>query len=393
MRKERQSTKLLLVATTPETFATILSGQPRYIGRFFQVSLCSSPEQLLDSVAASEQVSVYGVRMARGLTPFRDIVSIFHMLVLILKVRPDIVHSYTPKAGLVAMIAAWVARCDVRVHTFTGLVFPTATGIRRFILIWVDRLICALATTVVPESEGVRKDLVRTGITRKPLDVIGWGNIAGVDLAHFSPRGAADVEGRRLKYGGSAKTVFCFVGRLNKDKGLSELYAAFKSLEDVAVLVVVGALDETAPPEAGLLAALEKDPHVFMEGFQSDIRPFLAAADVLVLPSYREGFPNVVLQSLAMERPVIVTDVSGSNEITIDGVNGWVVPPKDVIGLRDAMKKAVDCSPDELEAMGQKGRALVAARHERGAHLQRMVEFYMSLIGDLKKDESTSAIE
>jgi hypothetical protein len=178
--------RLLIATTVPETLAVILRDQPRFLGQHFDVDLVTSPGSKWCTLA-HEGVPVHAVPMQRGISPIRDFVSVCRMVWLMLKLQPDIVHSYTPKAGLVCMLAAWVCRVPVRVHTFTVLIWPTAQGWKQSLLKVVDRLLCACATHIVPEGAGVLHDLQMGQITGKPLRVIGHGNIAGVDVGHFSP--------------------------------------------------------------------------------------------------------------------------------------------------------------------------------------------------------------
>lgn len=372
--------RMLIVTTVPETLATILRDQPRFLGRFFELQLATSPGAEFDQLELQEGVRVSRIKMARGINPLRDLLSLMKMIGLLLRVRPEIAHSYTPKAGLITMLAALICRVPIRIHTFTGLIFPTQSGLKRRTLVWIDRLICACSTQVIPESEGVRDDLLRFSITNKRLEKIGYGNIAGVDTTHYS-RLAAHVADHAAQL--RARTglndhsfVFVFLGRLNRDKGLKELVSAFDTLENEPQLLLVGAVDDTAPVDATTLEAIERNPRIHRLGFQKDIRPALAASDVLVLPSYREGFPNAVLQAGAMELPVIATDISGSNEVIETGFNGWLVPPRQVPPLASAMNAAMNKSKAELAAMGKRARARIEERFEREDHWNRMLEFY-----------------
>ena len=171
----------------------------------------------------------------------------------------------------------------------------------------------------------------------------------------------------------------CSGGRFNRDKGITGVGDALRTMPESAALLLVGEVDTTAPPAGDALARLKADPRVHFAGFQRDVRPFIVASDVLVLPSYREGFPNVVLQALSLSRPVIVTDVSGANEITVAGDNGWIVPVGDADALHRAMRDAIDSNADDLQRMGQRGRSRVASRHERAVYLQHLRDFYDSL--------------
>lgn len=378
-------TPLLMISTTvPETFSTILKRQPSYLATHFSVVLATSPSDTLAKVEADEQLSVCKVPMVRGISVLSDLVSVVRMVRVLRTIKPALVHSYTPKAGLVTMLAAWLCRVPVRVHTFTGLIFPTSTGFRKQLLIWIDRLICLCATEIVPEGNGVKNDLERFHITKKPLRVIGHGNIAGVDTDFFSPK-AAEIfqEAGSLRSAlsiGANEFVFCFVGRLNKDKGVAELIKAFASLNGVIHLILVGSMDPTAPVDDVTLAEIEAHDRIYVLGFMEDIRPALLASDILVLPSYREGFPNVVLQAGAMEVPVIATDINGSNEIIESGLNGWLVPARDARALQVAMQQAIEMPGIQRKEMGQRARARIVRRFERSEHWKRMVQFYDGLL-------------
>ncbi|MFS4551560.1 glycosyltransferase family 4 protein [Comamonas resistens] len=378
--------KIVLVTTVPDTLASILIGQPNYLAKHFDVSLVTSPGSLVERVEQNEGLSVRTVPMERGINPFKDLISIWHMWRTLHRLRPDIVHSYTPKAGLVTMVSAWLCGVPVRVHTFTGLIFPTATGVKQKILIWVDRLICACATHVVPEGLGVQHDLESYRITGKPLKVIGHGNIAGVDTEHFSPeavgvRAAAAELRARLKLEPQAM-VFCFVGRLNKDKGVVELCAAFDALPEQAHLLLAGGLDHSAPISDDLQKKIKNHPRIHALGFMEDIRPALHLANVLVLPSYREGFPNVVLQAGSMALPVISTDINGCNEIIEPGFNGWLVPPRDAKALMVAMQEAMQTPSSSRKEMGTSARSRVQQWFEQRQHWERMKLFYQGLLSD-----------
>ncbi|BDU52027.1 glycosyl transferase [Limnohabitans sp. INBF002] len=366
----------------PETMAVILRDQPRFLSQHFEVALVTSPGCELNRLA-HEGVSVHVVPMRRGISPLQDFVSVCRMVLLMFELRPEIVHSYTPKAGLVCMLAAWLCRVPIRVHTFTGLIWPTRQGWKQRMLKTVDSLLCACATHIVPEGRGVLQDLQAGQITSKPLYVIGHGNVAGVDVEYFSPHASgleyACAQLRLLYKIEKTDFVYAFVGRLNRDKGVNELLAAFENLPNHSRLIVVGGLDDTAPVSNQAMSTLTSHPRIHWVGFQHDIRPALLAADVLVLPSYREGFPNVVLQAGAMERPVVATDISGCNEIIAPGLNGWLVPVKNTQALTLTMRQALNTPVTSLQAMGRSARKRVVERFERGEHWRRMLAFYSSL--------------
>ncbi len=374
--------RLLIVTTVPITLRAILREQPRYLSTHFTVELATTMAGDVSDIEAVESVPVNPVSMARRISPLRDLRSIWEMAKVIRRFRPHIVHSYTPKAGLVAMAASWLCRVPVRIHTFTGLIFPSQSGLKREILRLIDSLICLLATRVVPEGEGVKEDLIAYSVTSKPLQIIGHGNIAGVDTEHYS-RQARDVMAKASRLASSLNIgkddfVFCFVGRLNPDKGIRELVEGFQMLPANSRLLLVGDADDTARLDVSTMNDLHRHARIHAIGYQQDIRPALAASDVLVLPSYREGFPNVVLQAGAMNLPVIATDIGGSNEIIKPGFNGWLVPPHDARALAGTMREAMNTPEPERAAMGRQARQRIRARFERAEHWQRMVAFYRS---------------
>jgi len=379
--------KIVIVTTVPITLTGILIEQPKYLNDHFDIAIISSPGNALCEVEIMEAVPTYSVPMQRGISPFKDLISLFKMVKKISQLKPDAVHSYTPKAGLITMLAGFICRVPIRVHTFTGLIFPTSTGIKQKILIWMDRLICACATTIVPEGNGVKQDLINYGITKKELNVIGHGNIAGVDTDYFN-RDVVINEGTDSKLRIQLNLpkdafLFCFVGRFTSDKGFSELIAAFNKLPENAHLVLVGEMDKRIPLPPDTIKALKQHSRIHNLGWQNDIRPALTISDVLVLPSYREGFPNTPLQAGAMQLPCIVSDINGCNEIITPNVNGWLVPAQDSDSLFNAMLKSMNA--DNLVELGNNARANIEHSFEKSAHWQNMLGFYTDQLSKLNK--------
>lgn len=376
MNEISKKPKLAIVSTVPDTVYSILKGQPRWLSDYFQVIIISSSGELLKKVGQTEKVDVFAIEMHRGINIFKDIKSVMKMYFLLREIKPDIVHSYTPKAGMVAMLSSYLSGVKLRVHTFTGLIFPSRTGFMRWLLKKVDSLICACATNVVPEGEGVKNQLITNGVTDKPLNVIGNGNIAGVDIGYFKPSDK-NVESTPNK---SEYFTFGFIGRLNRDKGIKELVEAFRSFPSKSRLLVAGGWDTTNPIDQSDKEFLLNHSDVEVLGFVEDVREVLSRLDILILPSYREGFPNIVLQAGAMAIPSIVTDIPGSTDIIFDEFNGWIVNPKDSIALCDAMLKAYQTSPENLKMIGSNARQLVVERFDQVLYRRSLLEFYNSLL-------------
>ena len=349
----------------------------------YEIVAVSSPQKELLLLGEQENVRTIALPMKRRISVFKDLVSLFRMIFLFLRERPDMIHSITPKAGLISMLAGWIARVPIRMHTFTGLVFPTATGHMQRLLIEMDRLICACATHINPEGEGVKRDLINYRITKKPLKIIANGNVNGVDLSYYDR--TDDVLEQASKIQKLNVFTFCFVGRLVRDKGINELVSAFVRLykKNTSIrLLLVGPFERDLDP---LLPETEKliQTHTAIEsvGYQIDVRPFLAASDALVFPSYREGFPNVVLQAGAMGLPSIVTDINGCNEIIISGENGIIIPSKDEQALYMVMEQFLN-TPDIVKQMAGNARRMIATRYDQKLVWDALLKEYRTLLGE-----------
>ena len=321
------------------------------------------------------------VEMQRQISPARDMKSLWQMFRLFRRERPAMVHSMTPKAGLICMIAARLAGVPVRVHTFTGLVFPTSSGLKRRILMATDRLTCACATHVIPEGEGVRSDLLNNHITRKDIRVLGHGNCRGIDLDKFNPE-LSEAQTQAAKIRIPDVFTFIFVGRIVRDKGINELAEAFSRLygerQDIRLLLVGPYEDNLDPVSDTTRRTIDTCPGIHAVGPQTDVRPWFAASDALVFPSYREGFPNVVIEAGAMSLPSIVTDINGSREIIIEGRNGTIIPPHDADALYNAMRGFVE-DQSHTRQMGAEARPLIASRYEQSYVRRCLIDFYKSI--------------
>lgn len=377
--------KIFRTTTVPESLGAFCRGLLRELQELegYEVIALSSPGDVLDSVGKHEGVRTVAIPMERRMAPFKDLKSLWMLIRAFRREKPDMVHSMTPKAGLLCMMAAWICRVPVRVHTFTGLVFPTATGFTKKLLIFTDRLTCACATHVIPEGDGVKSDLTNYGITRKPLQVLGHGNVRGIDLKHYDRTPEVMEVANRLRQ----KEVFSFIfiGRIVKDKGINELVKAFSKLNNEISdtrLIIVGPYEQDLDPVLPeTLEEIEHNQAIEAVGSQTDVRPWLAASDALVFPSYREGFPNVVIEAGAMGLPSIVTDINGSREIIIDGENGTIIQPQDSEDLYSAMKRMIQ-NPGSTGDMAAKARGLITSRYEQGYVRQCLKDFYKKILGN-----------
>ena len=406
--------KILYVTTISMTLDYFLKGtMTELVKSGHEVVAVSSPGEWMAAVKALEGVKVVEVPMERRIAPFKDLRSLLRLYKVLREERPDIVHSFTPKAGLLAMMASKFAGIKVRIHTFTGLVFPTSTGLKRRLLMTTDRLTCACATNIIAEGQGVRNDLLSAGITHKEVRVLGHGNIRGIDLERYDRTPEIMQLAEKLRVPDAF--TFLFVGRLVRDKGIAELCEAFHHLATAQSGIGIGGQDLPRRPFTRLGREAQGDwggtcrrtRMVLVGPFEDDVDPvgeevkeyilrtpeiittgeikgpellaWFAASDCFVLPSYREGFPNTVIEAGAMGLPSIVTDINGSREIISDGINGLVVPPKNVEALSDAMKKMLIDS-DFRERAASVSRDMIASRFEQGYVRKCLLDFYHSVL-------------
>jgi len=382
--KMNNRVKIIRTSTVPGSLDTfcrgLLSELQQECG--YEVVAVSSPGDRLDTLAAREGVRTVSVPMERHISPLKDLKSLWRLVRVFRRERPTMVHSMTPKAGLLSMMAAWICRVPVRLHTFTGLVFPTATGLTQKILVFTDRLTCACATHIVPEGEGVRNDLTSYRITAKPLKVLGHGNVRGIDLERFDPS-LPEVIDSAAKIRKEGVFTFIFIGRLVRDKGINELVLAFTELNreipDTRLILVGEQEPELDPLSPETLENISGCASIEAVGRQNDVRPWLAASDALAFPSYREGFPNVVIEAGAMGLPSIVTDINGSREIVSHGVNGVIIPTRDRDALLTAMRNMIGQREDTAK-MATAARPMVAGRFEQSFVRKCLKDYYKEIL-------------
>lgn len=379
--------RVLHVFTVPESLAFV-RGQAAFMRRRgYDLSVVSSPGPALDAFGAQEGVATHPVSMPRRISPGQDAMSLARLVALVRVLRPDIVHAHTPKGGLLGTIAATVARVPVRIYHMRGLPLVTAVGAQRVILRSTEQTSCGLATKVLAVSGSLRDVAIAERLCPSDkISVLAGGSGNGVDGERFDPEcvgtSARAALRARLAIPEDAP-VIGFLGRLVRDKGVVELVDAFRAVRmrhPGAHLVVGGVFEERDPVPSATRRALEEDPQVHLLGYVDDTPPVYAAIDVLALPTYREGFPNVPLEAAAMRVSVVTTRVPGCVDAVVDGVTGTLVPARDASALAQALDAYLS-DPVLRARHGNAGRARVEASFRRERIWEALADLYDGLLG------------
>lgn len=386
----------MVIGITHSQTCLVMKGRLRALREAgFDVTLVSSPGPLLEKLSFFEGVTARPVSMAREIDLVRDFISLFRLWRMLHQVRPEVVEFSTPKAGLLGMIAASLARVPHRVYLLRGLKLETATGWERTLLWGAERLASACSQAVLCTSPSVKEmaQVLRIAPPQK-LHVLGNGSSTGVDIDHFCPGGSAVREEFKIA---SDAHVIGFVGRLTRDKGVPELVEAFRAILDAipnTYLLLVGWFDEAEDAlDFKLRNGIMEHPRIVCTGLVEDTAPYYRAMDVMVLPTRREGFPNAVLEASASGVAVITTLATGARDAVIPGVTGLLIPAGTPEALAEAAVELL--RDDELrKKMGSAGRAWVSERFSRARVLGQNVKFFQELAGlpgeqFLRKSETT----
>ena len=371
------------ISTVPVTLNILLKNQLSFLNSFFDVIALSSNGKDLYEVQRREGVKIKAIDFNRNISFFSDIKALLLLTLYFFKVKPDIIQSNTPKSSLISMIAGYAVSVKIRIYLITGLRYESENGFMRKLLIFFEKVTCFFATHIIAESNGVRERLMKDGISRKKIAIIGNGNMNGVDLNFWNPEMIDRNEIIRLKseLKFSNCIVFLFVGRLVGDKGVNELVEVFENLSkeysSKIRLLLIGDFEDSLD---GLLPQtkyrIESNLNITRLAFQSDIRKYFLMSDCLVLPSYREGFSNVTLQAGSMGLPIVMTNVNGASDLILPNVNGFVVEKRNKVELYNVMKlfceKKLSFDPIKI-------RGIIVEKFSQKEFYGKLLEFYCNL--------------
>lgn len=384
--------KIIKITTLPISLNILFRNQFAFLKQHFDlIGISSYDDKHLSELKKREGIQVIPVNINRMISPFNDIISIYKLYKVFKKEKPLIVHTHTPKAGLVGIIAARIAGVPYRFHTIAGLPFVETNGIKRILLIISDKVIAKLSNTVYYNSVGLKKIIVEHKLCNdSKLKMIGNGSSNGIDTEYFSKD---KLKSEGIVFSDIKKTlgfetndfIYCFVGRIVKDKGVHELVSAFTEIADlfsknntcIPKLLLVGPIgNDRDSINQQTQNLIDQHQGIKYVGRQDDIRPFLAISNVFVFPSYREGFPNVVLQAGAMGIPSIVSDINGNNEIILHKKNGLIIPSKDKNALKNAMLEIIE-NVSLLADLSQNARELIISRYEQALFHKQLLDEYL----------------
>ena len=375
--------KLIRITTVPLSLDKLLSGQLKYMNSFFDVTAIASEKEYLEKIGERENVSIFHLEMSRKITPISDIKAVIKLYFFLKKEKAFIVHTHTPKAGIVGMLAAKLAGVPNRFHTVAGLPLLESVGLKRKLLDFVERLTYSCATKVYPNSIGLLEIIKNNQYC--PIDklkVLANGSSNGINTTFFSPEEFSDDKKNELKNKLNIKNddfVFVFVGRIVADKGINELMIAFDEFSkknlNVKLLLVGPFETELDPLEDSTLEIISNNSSVISVGYQNDVRPYFAISTVLVFPSYREGFPNVVMQAGAMGLPCIVSNINGCNEIIMEKHNGLIIPVKNSNAILEAFSVLYN---DSLlfQQLKLNARSSIVSRYEQNVVWEALLNEY-----------------
>jgi glycosyltransferase involved in cell wall biosynthesis len=357
----------------------------------FDVLMVSSNGPEVPLVVATESCPHEVVYMTRTISPFQDIISLFQLCKVMIRFKPNIVHTHTPKAGLLGMIAAKITRVPIRFHTVAGLPLMETSGMIRYILTCMEKLTYFCATRVYVNSRALmdfmRSEKIGHG---SKLVMLGSGSSNGIDLEYFNRNqiGINQVDALRKNAGTSPQgKVWLFIGRVVIDKGIVELVDAFCKMYERNMhdqLWIIGPDENKNSLPEHVHAKILTHPGIIKWGYQDDVRPFLVASFALVFPSYREGFPNVPLQAAAMGCPMILSNINGCNEIVKHEFNGMLVPKKDSESLFQAMNQLRE---DEVKCnlYTERSLELVNKNYQQSFVWEKIANEYLHSLNESKK--------
>ena len=394
MKNSQKKIKLVYLTTIPDTIWAFLKGGHIEFMKSsgFEVVCVSSPGKKLDAVGHHDKVAVFGIKMSRGITPLVDLKGLISLYLFFLRSRPDIVNMSTPKAAFLGSIAAWLARVPVRIYLNRGTLFVNDRGLKKHLFKTMERATTALCHQTIFVSKSQMEFAIQEGTVSKESGIVlcsGMSN--GIDTDRFDPdrpeikeAALAIVKNIGIPAKKEGVMIIGFVGRLERDKGISELLEIWERLKDEysnIYLLLLGPWDTVKMNSEGfkIKKRFDNDDRAIQSGFVNDVAPYYTLMGILLFPSHREGFPNVPMEAAAMEVPVVATSVVGCVDAVMDGETGFLVPRGDVDALFDSTAKLLN-NPNLQKRFGKAGRERCIRDFSPEPIWEALVAEYMRLL-------------
>ncbi len=379
--------KLIRITTVPISLKLLLAGQMKFMKENgWEVVMVSADGVEVKQVIRNEGVRHEVIPFTRQITPFQDLICIWKLIRLFKREKPDIVHTHTPKAGLLGMIAAKLSGQKIRIHTIAGIPYMVAEGRKKGLLEKVEKRTYDFATEVWPNSLGLKSFVLAQGLCpESKLRMIGKGSSNGVDLNKFNRNALKEnhlVAATMRILPGENDFIILAVGRLVKDKGIQELVEAFleSKIVDRSKLVILGSFEQDLDPlSPELMSIIESNPRIVQINWSDHVAHYMALSDLLVHASHREGFPNVLLEAGAMQLPIICSDIIGNRDIITQQKTGLIFPPKDKAVLKEAMEFAF-VKREKMAEMAERLYAEIVENYDRSIIHNELLSNYNRLL-------------
>ena len=388
MPEKAYNKKLVRITTVPMALRYLLPGQMHFMSQNgFDVLMISADGKELPEVIRQEQCRHMIVPMTRQITVFRDLQCLIQLIRIFRKEKPDIVHTHTPKAGLLGMLAARVSGVKVRIHTVAGLPLMVEKGIKYQLLKFIEKLTCMSASQVWPNSNSLKEYMLEKKLCNPAkLHIIGKGSTNGINGNRFNSQVLDEkiihAVKEQLQYSTQYKYLLC-IGRLVADKGIVELVNVFVQLQrtDPALkLVLVGGYEPTLDPLPGkTMQEIEKNSGIIHIPWTDHVEYYMYLAHYFVFPSHREGFPNVLLQAGAMGLPVICSHITGNIDIITNNETGLIFGSGNEQQLLKMLQYAI-LHPQHLKSMAEKLQQEIKENYRQENIWQNILAAYKTLV-------------
>ena len=388
MLQKNSNKKLIRITTVPMALRYLLPGQMHFMANNgFDVLMISADGKELIDVIENEQCRHKIVPLTRKITPLQDLKCLFQLIKIFREEKPDIVHTHTPKAGLLGMMAAKLCGVKVRIHTVAGLPLMVEKGFKYRLLKFIEKLTYACAGNVWPNSNSLMQFIIKNKLCKTDkLSIIAKGSTNGIQLERFNkenlqPKIIDEIK-TQINYSQQNTYLLC-IGRLVVDKGIIELVHVFTQLQkanDNLILVLVGEFENTLDPlPAETLHEIEINPSIIHIQWTTQVEYYMSITDVFVFPSHREGFPNVLLQAGAMGLPVICSHITGNIDIVSNNETGLIFDSGNEQQMCKLFQYAL-LHPQHMQTMANKLQQHVKENYPRENIWQNMLKAYKSLV-------------